>query len=129
MKNLFRLFFLISTLLITSVGFAQDFLGYSASEYAGVTAIDIQPANLADNRFKFDMTLFGTHVKAYNNYVGINRSKIIGNDGKFYGSLIKTLKGDNTTSWSDSNFKDNYLVPTDNKDNQKRVYFANRIVL
>ena len=74
MKNLFRLFFLSSTLLITSVGFAQDFLGYSASEYAGVTAIDIQPANLADNRFKFDMTLFGTHVKAYNNYVGINTS-------------------------------------------------------
>jgi outer membrane protein OmpA-like peptidoglycan-associated protein len=129
MKSLFKSVLLGGLLLVTSMGFAQDFLGYSASEYAGVTAIDIQPANLADNRFKFDMTLFGTHVKAYNNYVGVNRSKIVSKDGKFYGSLIKSLKGDTNTAWSDPNFKDNYLVPTDSRDNQKRVYFANRIVL
>ena len=42
--------------------YSQDFLGYSASEYAGVTAIDIQPANLADNRFRFDMVLTGLSV-------------------------------------------------------------------
>lgn len=115
--------------LFSFTAFSQDFLGYSASEYAGVTAIDIQPANLADNRFKFDMTLFGTHVKAYNNYVGLNRSKIIAHDGKFYGSLIANLRGDTTTAWSDTSFKSNYLYTTDNIDKQKRVYFANRIVL
>ncbi|MBC7865534.1 MAG: hypothetical protein IAF38_21350, partial [Bacteroidia bacterium] len=120
---------LLLTFLTFQKNYAQDFLGYSTSEYAGVTAIDIQPANLADNRFKFDMTLFGTHVKAYNNYVGINRPAIIKQDGKFYGSLIKSLKGDTTTAWSDDNFQDKYLSTTDDIDKQKRVYFANRIVL
>ena len=85
-----KLFFVVS-FVPCLISEAQDFLGYSASEYAGVTAIDIQPANLAVNRFRFDMTLGGVSVKAYNNYVGLKRyafkgfsrdmSRIIGSRG------------------------------------------------
>jgi outer membrane protein OmpA-like peptidoglycan-associated protein len=121
-----RILFFISSLFLLQQFNAQDFLGYSTSEYAGVTAIDIQPANLADNRFRFDMTLFGTHVKAYNNYVGLNRSKIIAHDGTFYKSMFN--QGENS-AWSDTAFKYNYLHTTDDIDKQKRVYFANRLVL
>ncbi len=105
---------------------AQDFLGYSASEYAGVTAIDIQPANLADNRFRFDMTLGGVSFKAYNNYVGIKRYGLKNlNSGllNYYPAM-----SDSTKHLTGDQIKANYLETRDGGGN-KSVYVSNRIVL
>jgi outer membrane protein OmpA-like peptidoglycan-associated protein len=106
--------------LATSVAGAQDFLGYSASEYAGVTAIDIQPANLADNRFRFDMTLFGFSMKAYNNYVGIKRYGLKGLRSGYPAMADSTLTG--------NQMQTNYLETYDGGRN-KSVYLSNRLVL
>lgn len=116
MKKLLSLFFLLAGVLAN----AQDFLGYSASEYAGVTAIDIQPANLADNRFRFDMTLGGISMKAYNNYVGIKRYGLKGLRSGYPAIADSTLEGNQA--------KDNYLETYDGGRN-KSVYVSNRIVL
>jgi len=116
MKKLLSLLLLCGALVARS----QDFLGYSASEYAGVTAIDIQPANLADNRFRFDMTLGGVSLKAYNNYVGVKR----------YG-LKGLRKGDPKmadTLYSQDEMKKEFLETYDGGKN-KAVYLSNRLVL
>lgn len=100
--------------------YSQDFLGYSASEYAGVTAIDIQPANLADNRFRFDMVLTGLSVKAYNNYVGIKRFGLKG--------WAKGEPAMGAAGLTDDQIKGNYLELNDGGKN-KTAYVSSRIVL
>ena len=54
--------------------YAQDFLGYANSNYAGVSGIDLNPSSIADSRFKFDMTLIGANISAANNYLGLNKA-------------------------------------------------------
>ncbi len=120
---------------------AQDFLGYSASEYAGVTAIDIQPANLADNRFRFDMTLGAVSVKAYNNYVGMKRYGIshaykdwrngYGSDSLYEPKNLLFFRTKHKPV-PDSLFQDyvkNNFLETKEGGRNKSVYFSNRIVL
>jgi len=53
------------------LSYGQDFLGYSNSNYAGVSGIDLNPATIADSRYKFDMTLVGFSGKFSNNYLGV----------------------------------------------------------
>lgn len=103
---------------------AQDFLGYSASEYAGVTAIDIQPANLADNRFRFDMTLGAFSIKAYNNYFGIKRYGLQNTNSGLsnYSPLMSS------SAYNADQVKSNFYE-TDNGPRGKSVYLSNRIVL
>lgn len=137
MKKFYALFIVLTGF----VAKAQDFLGYSASEYAGVTAIDIQPANLADNRFRFDMTLGGVSVKAYNNYVGIKRYGLshafydyrhgYGKDSTyqphnlyFYRSMHKPVPDSLFNDYIKKNF-----LETKDGGKPKSVYFSNRIVL
>src|SRR5688572_14077726 len=55
---------------------AQDFLGYSNSNYVGVTGVSLQPACIVDDRMEFDMTLLGVNVAAYNNYLGLKKSRL-----------------------------------------------------
>ncbi len=56
--------------------FSQDFLGFSNSNYAGVSGISLQPASIVDDRMKFDMTLFGFNGAFYNNYLGLKKSAL-----------------------------------------------------
>ncbi|MFN5183037.1 MAG: DUF5723 family protein [Bacteroidota bacterium] len=122
MKRFYFVFFIL--FFIQFISIAQDFLGYSASEYAGVTAIDIQPANLADNRFRFDMTLGAVSIKAYNNYLGINRFglKNTNTSLKNYNPLM------GSSDYDEDQIKANF-IETDDGPRNKSVYFSNRIVL
>jgi outer membrane protein OmpA-like peptidoglycan-associated protein len=72
----FKIFLFLITLQFSSKLFAQDFLGFSNSNYAGVTGISLQPASIVDDRMKFDMTLFGFNAAFYNNYLGIKKSAL-----------------------------------------------------
>ena len=63
-----HLLFLSLLLFITTLTpRAQEFLPFASSNYAGVTGIHLQPASIADSRYKFDLALFSTSVSLYNN--------------------------------------------------------------
>lgn len=123
-KNLLLCFTLLVGLSVT----AQDYLGFINSNYCGITGAFINPANIADNRMRFDMTLGGLSTYGINNYVGIKRKDIIAQDGAFWGSLNKTMKGDNTTSWNDSQFQQKYLRAVDDP-REKSLFFSSRVAL
>ena len=93
--------------LSVSISFSQDFLGYGSSNYAGVSGIDLNPASIADSRYKFDMTLVGANFTFANNYIGL--SKV----------AIKNKK----TAFNDSLFADKYLIERKNSSN-KSVYLG-----
>lgn len=90
---------------------AQDFLGYANSNYAGVSGIDLNPASIADSRFKFDMTLIGASFQFENNYIGLKKE------------AIKNKK----TAFEDSLFMDKYLHERTNND-RKAVFFSHQLV-
>ena len=48
---------------------AQDIPGYNMSNYAGVSGVDLQPASIADMRYKFDITIIGAGIDINNNYI------------------------------------------------------------
>ena len=48
---------------------AQDIPGYNISNYAGVSGIDLQPASIADMRYKLDITIAGAGFDFNNNYI------------------------------------------------------------
>lgn len=83
---------------------SQSFTGFDQSNYAGVTGVYLQPASIVDSRMKFDMTLVGIDVSAYNNYVGIKRSALK-KDGPWSNPY---------SSFNDPDFNNKYLVARDN---------------
>ena len=48
---------------------AQDIPGFNMSNYAGVSGTDLQPACIADMRYKVDVTLVGAGIDFNNNYI------------------------------------------------------------
>ena len=52
---------------------AQDYLPFVNDNYAGISGIHLQPASIADSRYKVDVTLMGFSLSAYNNYIYLNR--------------------------------------------------------
>lgn len=68
-KTLYFLFFI---LLGTSHAGAQDFLPFASSNYAGITGVHLQPASIADSRYRFDLALSSTSFNFTNNYYGID---------------------------------------------------------
>src|SRR5580692_2011713 len=82
---------------------AQDIPGYNMSNYAGVSGIDIQPASIADMRYKFDLTFVGVGFDLNNNYIGVNGQSIRN------GSIFKPYNGD---------FKSQYLYENTNSQDK-----------
>ena len=68
-KNLYFLFFF---LFVHSITHAQDFLPFASSNYAGVSGVQLQPASIADSRYKFDMAVFATNASFTNNFYGFD---------------------------------------------------------
>ena len=68
MRNLTTLLVFLLPLL----GIAQTHLGVKQSNYAGILGADLNPASIADNRYKFQMNLVGFNVGAYNSFLGVN---------------------------------------------------------
>jgi len=66
------LLFSFLILLVTSQTNAQDFLPFASSNYAGITGIHLQPASIADSRYRFDLALSSTSIGITNNYLGID---------------------------------------------------------
>lgn len=72
---------ILSCLLAVSSGvYPQRYLPFSTSNYAGVTGVYLQPASIADSRYKFDMTIFGFESTFNNNYLGMDPYYFIHSD-------------------------------------------------
>lgn len=78
---------LIGALILISTDnlFSQDYLGLSSGNYGGIQSVMLQPANVADNRYKFEVNLVSTSLNFQNNYVGISRSFFTQNFFSFKG--------------------------------------------
>ena len=72
---------IIFTVLSSMVVQAQDLLGISSSNYGGLSSVYINPANLADNRLKFEIQLFGTGFGVANNFMGFKPSYLVRDGG------------------------------------------------
>ena len=72
---------IIFTVLSCMVVQAQDLLGISSSNYGGLSTVYINPANLADNRLKFEIQLFGTGFGVANNFMGFKPSYLVRDGG------------------------------------------------
>ena len=72
-KQLLVLLVFLTLSVITS---AQEFLGLRQSNYSGIMGSDLNPASIADSRFKFDMVIFSGHLSGYNNHMQFNTRKM-----------------------------------------------------
>ena len=70
MKKAFLTVLIAGSVLTTK---SQDYLGYSSSNFNGITGVQVNPANVVESRMKFDMTLVGLNFSAGNNYIGVKR--------------------------------------------------------
>jgi hypothetical protein len=79
---------ILSVLLFTQAAFtlqAQDFLGLSTGNYAGVTGVHMQPASIADSRYSFDLNLTSIDLGFRSNFVGLDRTFAVKNKFNFKG--------------------------------------------
>ncbi len=97
-KNLRSAGLALMTLLSASALHAQDYIGFTTSNYAGVNKVHYNPASIADSRFKADISLFGFSTFIGNNYIGIDRVALF-----------------NPERFDDPDFADKYLVRSTNK--------------
>jgi outer membrane protein OmpA-like peptidoglycan-associated protein len=81
-----------TTMICTSLSYAQTYPGYRTGNYTGVNGVFFNPANIADNRFKWDINLIAINGFAGTDQGGIKLSDITGN---FNGNDLKSniLKG------------------------------------
>jgi outer membrane protein OmpA-like peptidoglycan-associated protein len=70
MKKLLYLF--IFFLTVTRIIMAQEFIPSATYNYSGVNAVQLQPASIADSRFKFDLNVSATGGSFYNNYFSVD---------------------------------------------------------
>ena len=68
--------------ILSGNAFAQDIPGYNMSNYAGVSGVDLQPASIADMRYKFDLELVGVGIDLNNNYIGVHGQSL--RDGSLF---------------------------------------------
>lgn len=121
------LLFVCSLIVLTTR--SQDFLGFANSNYAGITGALINPANLADNRMKVDISLAGINFMAGNNLVGVRRSKL-----NYGGRLtdpnslfLKDKSWEDTKNTSPTYYRNNFIFNESTKP--LSVIVSNRIAM
>ncbi len=103
------LFVLLLYFFIPFHGVAQQWLGISSSNYAGTNAVYLNPANVADSRYRIFINLGSNDIFVHNNYVQWNApfsmlGYLTNSVGKQYRSADNKIL-----------FKDEYLIAdTDN---------------
>ena len=79
--------FLFLGLVLTFHSLAQTYPGYQTGNYTGVNGVFFNPANIADNRFKWDINLLAIHAFAGNDQTGLKFSDMT---GSFHADSLKT---------------------------------------
>jgi outer membrane protein OmpA-like peptidoglycan-associated protein len=86
---------------------AQDLLGISSSNYGGLSSVQINPANLADNRLKFEIQLFGTGFGVGNNFIGFKPNYLVREGGLTSSNYPLLDPTPPTEDFTTANFEDN----------------------
>lgn len=68
---------LAAVLLFANSTKAQDFVGYTNSDYSGAQGMFMQPASVADSRYLVDINLVSFGFNVYNNAVGLDPKALI----------------------------------------------------
>ncbi len=109
-------YLLLATIYFSNTALkAQDYLGLSTGNYAGTQGLFLQPANVADNRYKFDINLFSTSFNFSNNYLGFSKNYFLNNRFKF--SEFQNF----------NDFKTKVLIENKTTDNVMNFNLSNRI--
>lgn len=115
MKNNYSfnvLLFIAIALAFPNFGlYGQAFMPFAQSNYAGVSSLVLQPAAIADSRYKSDLLFLGVEASVNNNYVSIKRD-----------AIFKRI------SWEEENFVENYLLKKVD-GNDKTVFAGTSIIL
>jgi hypothetical protein len=93
-----RSIFSLSLLLTTSLVFSQSFPGYRSGNYTGVNGVFHNPANIANNRYRWDVNLVGLGVNVGNSQASFTLSDLdaVFNsevDSLFFGNSNKASNG------------------------------------
>jgi outer membrane protein OmpA-like peptidoglycan-associated protein len=91
----FSIILLITSLFFKKTALAQNNLGHHTDNYAGVHALNFNPAEIVDSRFRFHMNIVSVSNTFSNNYLGIRR---------------EALFSERDIAFNDDQFVDNYLV-------------------
>ncbi len=77
--NILRSVFLIALASICAGSVsAQEYLGYSGSNYAGVHGLFTNPASIADSRYELDINVFGVSVGFNNDFLALRNDGFLG---------------------------------------------------
>lgn len=110
---------LLSVFIFTifpSVSKAQEFLGFSGSNYAGINRVIVQPAAVVDSRFAFDLNLVSGSTTLSNNYLKVDLKELARNGVPEF---------DSTYGFQDYRF-DNILQKTNSKT--KNIYIGQDVL-
>lgn len=88
---------------------AQDFLGMHSDNYAGALSALSNPANIADNRLRVDVVLTGMNVYGDNNYLWVDRTRLIDSKFKIEKKDLNTFTSDRSKSGM---FSNRFLLPS-----------------
>jgi outer membrane protein OmpA-like peptidoglycan-associated protein len=69
--------FLLLT-VVNLTAYSQSFVGYGYDNYSGVNAMILNPASLADNKYKVNVNLFAISAMVGNNAYEMDRSRLFG---------------------------------------------------
>ena len=101
--------------LLLGLGLAQQYYPYATGISAGVLGAQMNPAFIADSRYRFDLLFGGLSLNLTNNYVGVRRKL-----------LTDAISGqlDDTSDFRRAYLEDDYLNPS-----LKQVRFEQQVLL
>lgn len=103
-----KILIVIAFIQFTISAIAQEWIGYSATNYAGVNAVLFNPAEIVNGRYQFDLNLVGVSIGFDNNFIGLKHP------GFFLSKILKD-------SFDFSQMENTYAYDSWDKGNTKRV--------
>jgi outer membrane protein OmpA-like peptidoglycan-associated protein len=103
-KNVFAL---LLFMVISGHAMTQDLLGLTTSNYSGLSAIDLNPGNIADNRLKLEIQLTGLGFGVANNFIGFNPKYLVRDGGITSSSYPLLTPTPPTDQFTNAYFQDN----------------------
>lgn len=127
MKTL-QLFATLVAISLSTIGFSQNYLGITGSNYAGVMGTDLQPASFVDGRFAVDVNLASFNFTTWQN-AGYFDSKDM---PKWW---IKSFRPDSSNydnpdnNWMqpDSTFSDRYIFRNYDETSTRKLGIYNNV--
>ncbi|NTW25349.1 MAG: OmpA family protein [Lentimicrobium sp.] len=103
---------------------------FAQSNYAGVSGLVLQPASIADSRYRFDMVFFGFNAAVSNNYLAIKREayfnpSLWGTEGFREKYIFENLDGnDKSGLTAQSVFLPSFMI---NLSENSSIAFSSRV--